>query len=247
MKKLIVLGIFILLIGGLAVGSGSIREVAARIVKYFYNDPDMPFESGMTKEEYMRRRSENIAMLRGIDKDHPFDPQLRIDAIRQLESQEIKRDERAFHGGQNALAFSWSEIGPNPIPNGQTTPANAVSGRVTAIDVHPTNPNIAYVGTAQGGLYRTLDGGVTWTPMMDGALSLAIGAVTIDPLNPSIVFVGTGESNISGDSYAGVGIYRINNADTSPIVTGPFDTRVAGAGTTVGNGHGFNGTGISRY
>src|ERR1700731_4862648 len=79
-------------------------------------------------------------------------------------------------GSSDATALnagpSWTAIGPFPIPNGQTDPANAngisqtqspVSGRTTAIAVHPTNPNIAYVGTAQGGVYRTLNGGASWT------------------------------------------------------------------------------------
>src|SRR5438477_483300 len=70
---------------------------------------------------------------------------------------------------------SWTAIGPAPIPNGQTTPVSAVSGRVSAIAVHPTNPNIVYVGAAQGGVYRSLDGGATWTELMANAQSLAIG------------------------------------------------------------------------
>lgn len=124
--------------------------------------------------------------------------------------------------------------------------STAVSGRVTAIAVHPTNPSIAYVGTAQGGLYRTLNGGTTWTPLMDTAASLAIGAVTIDPLDPTIVFVGTGEGNLSFDSFFGVGLYRINSADTAPVVNGPFEVRVAGTGTTASNGHAFLGTAINK-
>src|SRR5205823_3124327 len=65
-------------------------------------------------------------------------------------------------------AVTWTARGPFPIPNGQTeTREDPVSGRVTAITVHPTNPTIVYVGTAQGGLYRTLDGGSTWTQLMD--------------------------------------------------------------------------------
>lgn len=55
---------------------------------------------------------------------------------------------------------TWTALGPFPIPNGQTeNRVDPVSGRVTAIAVHPTDPLIAYVGAAQGGLYRTLDGG----------------------------------------------------------------------------------------
>src|SRR6266446_3089102 len=63
---------------------------------------------------------------------------------------------------------TWTALGPAPIPNGQTIPADAngisltqapVSGRVTAVAIDPADPNTAYVGTAQGGLYQTRDGG----------------------------------------------------------------------------------------
>jgi len=80
------------------------------------------------------------------------------------------------------------------------------------------------VGTAQGGLYRTTDGGTNWTAILDQGASLAIGAVAISPSNPTTVFVGTGEANSSLDSFFGVGVYRIDNADTNPAVAGPFST-----------------------
>jgi len=113
-----------------------------------------------------------------------------------------------------------------------------VSGRVTAIVVHPTDPNTVYVGTAQGGVYRSLNGGTTWTPIFDSAASLAIGALALAPTNPTILYVGTGEANLSADSYFGVGLYRIDNADTAPILNGPFNptptTDVIGAKTFTG-------------
>ncbi|MEY2561282.1 MAG: hypothetical protein QOG51_1697 [Verrucomicrobiota bacterium] len=132
-------------------------------------------------------------------------------------------------------APSWLALGPFPIPNGQTeNRVDPVSGRVTAIAVHPSNPLIAYVGTAQGGLYRTLDGGTSWTQLMDNASSgfigtpLAIGSVTIDPTSPGNVLVGTGEGNLSGDSFFGSGLYIITNADTfNPIVKGPYNLRAS--------------------
>src|SRR5258708_5653198 len=117
---------------------------------------------------------------------------------------------------KNPLAPSnlvpWTPLGPSPIPNGQTTVISMpVSGRVTAIAVHPANENIVYVGTAQGGLYRSLNGGSTWTALMDDALSLAIGSIAIDPLDSTTLFVGTGEGNLSGDSFFGVGLYIVKN------------------------------------
>jgi photosystem II stability/assembly factor-like uncharacterized protein len=138
---------------------------------------------------------------------------------------------------------NWSPIGPAPIPDGQTNfnngsvdpnlPRNPVSGRVLAIAIHPTNPNIVYVGTAQGGLYRTLNGGATWTPLMDNALSLAVGAVTIDPLDPTTLFVGTGEGNFCGDCFFGVGLYIIKNAETTPQLLGPYNSATNTPGNTL--------------
>ncbi len=123
----------------------------------------------------------------------------------------------------------WTALGPAPITNGQTQGrTDAVSGRVTAIAIHPTNPNIVYAGTAQGGVYRTLDGGATWVPLLDNALSLAVGAVAIAPSNPTTVFVGTGEGNFSLDSYFGVGVYRIDDAEATATLTGPLNTDTSG-------------------
>ncbi|MGH9947398.1 MAG: hypothetical protein ACRD6X_09375 [Pyrinomonadaceae bacterium] len=241
MKKLIILGAVLLLGIGLFAGWGTVREVAGQIVEYFYADADMgPFENakgGMSKEEFMALRADQIAMLRGVEKDKPFDPQLRIDGIRQMEGQEeslaqlsaagkgLQKD-RSVPRDLAALTAAWTEIGPNPIPNGQVPAGNpqlAVSGRTVGIAVHPTNPDIVYVGTAQGGLYRTTDGGTTWTPMLDSALSLAVNTVAIVPTQPDTIFAGTGEAGFSGDAFFGAGIYRIDNAGTaSPIITGPI-------------------------
>src|SRR5260370_20918223 len=58
---------------------------------------------------------------------------------------------------------------------------------------------------------------------MDSTLSLEIGAIEVAPLQPSAIYVGTGEANLSADSFFGVGIYRIDNADTSPVLVGPLN------------------------
>ena len=206
-------------------------------------DPHLPaFAAGqIDPSTYLQMRDEAIARLRGLPYSDPAGARAR--AIQALDQQEQAL--QAMRGPQ-APGSTWTALGPAPIPNGQTTPSVAVSGRVTAIAIHPLTPTIVYVGTAQGGLYRTLDGGTTWTPLMDSAQTLAIGAVTIDPVNPSTVFVGTGEGNLSLDSFFGVGLYRITNADTTPVLAGPFDTRVAGTGTTASNPHAFLGSSITK-
>ncbi len=135
-----------------------------------------------------------------------------------------------------------SFLGPAPIPLGQTSTTRVpVSGRTISIAVHPTDPDTVYVGTAQGGLYKSTNGGANWTKLFEFQLeSLAIGAITIDPTDSSIVYVGTGEPNLSADSFAGRGLYIIRNANSpSPTLNGPF--RLDGSGNDI-----FTGRAIGR-
>jgi hypothetical protein len=128
----------------------------------------------------------------------------------------------------------WSPLGPSPIPNGQTlpfpgSPELPVSGRVTAIAIDPHDSNVVYVAGAQGGAFRTLDGGQTWLELMAGAKNVAIGSITIDPSDPDDLLVGTGEGNFSGDSHFGVGVYVIEHAkSSSPRLKGPFGLDASG-------------------
>ena len=185
------------------------------------NDPDLP--PGMQKKdktEYLRMREEQIVLLRGLDTTGQTS---RSDAIREMERSERAQAQRRAERAEPELA-GWKPLGPAPIPNGQTTGrTDPVSGRTVTIDVHPSDPNIVYAGAAQGGLYRSLNGGTTWTAMLDNALSLAIGSVAIAPSDPNTVFVGTGEAGLCGSCFLGAGVYRIANANSpNPIVTGPI-------------------------
>ena len=83
-----------------------------------------------------------------------------------------------------------------------------MSGRVTAIDVVHSNPDIMYVGTASGGLWRSTSGGITWEPIFEKELTASIGAVAIQQSNPSVIWVGTGEGNPRNSLNGGYGVYR---------------------------------------
>lgn len=103
---------------------------------------------------------------------------------------------------------AWKPIGPAPIRSLDPP----VSGRINAIAIHPNDPKIIYIGAAEGGVWKTVDGGASWVPLTDGQYSLAMGAIAIDPVNPNIVYAGTGEENFSYDSYSGCGILRSTDA-----------------------------------
>ena len=83
-----------------------------------------------------------------------------------------------------------------------------MSGRVTAIDVVLSNPDVMYVGTASGGLWKSTSGGIKWEPIFDEEVTASIGAVAIQQSNPSVICVGTGEGNPRNSLNGGYGIYK---------------------------------------
>jgi photosystem II stability/assembly factor-like uncharacterized protein len=82
------------------------------------------------------------------------------------------------------------------------------SGRVIGFAVDPNNPARYYVAAASGGVWKTINGGTTWTPVFDGQSSYSIGVIALDPKNPLTVWVGTGENNSQRSVSYGDGLYR---------------------------------------
>jgi len=86
----------------------------------------------------------------------------------------------------------WAPRGPSPI----SAAARQDNGLTTAIAISPNDPNVIYQGTAGGGVWRTTDGGTTWTPIFDRQVSLGIGepgALAIDPNDTNVIYVGTSQ------------------------------------------------------
>ncbi|HEY0513512.1 MAG TPA: hypothetical protein VGH73_16500 [Thermoanaerobaculia bacterium] len=83
-----------------------------------------------------------------------------------------------------------------------------MSGRVTSIAAVESNPNLVYIGAASGGVWKSMNGGLSWTPVFDDQPVASIGAVAVDPSNPDVVWVGTGEGNPRNSASVGDGIYR---------------------------------------
>ncbi len=116
------------------------------------------------------------------------------------------RAPREFISNQNASSSAdssqqWTLIGPRPTFNNS-------SGRVTAIAIDPNDNKTVYLGGAEGGVWKTTDGGTAWTPLTDSQPTLSIGSLAIDPANSNIIYAGTGEANLNGDSYGGMGILK---------------------------------------
>ncbi|MBS1516862.1 MAG: hypothetical protein JSS91_02115 [Bacteroidetes bacterium] len=108
----------------------------------------------------------------------------------------------------------WTSVNPTGMFY-QVNNASYISGRTNSISFHPTDPNIFYIAAAQGGVWKTTDGGSHWVVLTDNLGSIASGDIAVDPVNPNILYYGTGELNYSGDSQYGAGIYKSTNAGLS--------------------------------
>ncbi len=115
----------------------------------------------------------------------------------------------ALLAGQKTDMSLFSGIKPRNIGPG------GMSGRVTAFAVDPRNENVFYVGTASGGLWKTVNAGTTFIPVFDNEAVASIGAIGIDPLRPDIIWAGTGEGNPRNSVTGGYGIYRSTDGGRS--------------------------------
>lgn len=102
-----------------------------------------------------------------------------------------------------------------------------IGGRVTALAVVPGGTTI-YLGSANGGVFRSDDSGVNWTSVFDRDYAFSIGALALDPVDPDIVYCGSGEANGAVDTYDGTGVYRSSNGGASWQYLGLQETRRIG-------------------
>src|SRR5438128_5535730 len=191
---------------------------------------------------------------------------------------------RAVSAQGPARAVRWQELGPSGVPASSTvvnestagTAATIFSGRATAIAVAPScaAPSCTvFIGAAGGGVWKTtnaLAASPSWAPANDEIPSNAIGSIVFDPTDATgnTLYVGTGEPNGSGDSEAGVGLYKSTDgggswslvagstANTAPCASNPSSLTCAVAtGRSIGAiavdpanaSHIFIGTDVARH
>ncbi len=82
------------------------------------------------------------------------------------------------------------------------------SGRIVDVAISPQAPDTWWVASASGGVWKSGDSGITWSPVFDDQGSYSIGCVTVDPNNPQVVWVGTGENNSQRSVSYGDGVYK---------------------------------------
>jgi photosystem II stability/assembly factor-like uncharacterized protein len=134
---------------------------------------------------------------------------------------------------QNASAtsvFNWLPSGPNMLPNNLTGYMENGMGRINCISFHPTNPNTYFVGVAQGGVWKTTNNGVNWTPLTDNLPINRISDICIDPTSPNTMYIAVGDYAYIGvslflngrkrNTHYGLGVYKTTDGGLNWSPTG---------------------------
>jgi photosystem II stability/assembly factor-like uncharacterized protein len=99
---------------------------------------------------------------------------------------------------------SWTWLGPGNV-----------GGRIRAIVINPTNTSTIWVGGVAGGVWKSFNGGASWSPLNDFMANLAVASLVLDPTNPNVIYAGTGEGFSNADSIRGAGIFKSLDGGTS--------------------------------
>jgi hypothetical protein len=113
---------------------------------------------------------------------------------------------------QNRIGANWTLVGP------KSTPIYGGNGRINTIRVHPTNPSILFAAAPAGGLWRSTNGGSSWTPVSDAIAVLGATDVAFDPTNSNIMYLVTGDGE-AGDAYS-TGVYKSVDGGNTWAATG---------------------------
>lgn len=100
------------------------------------------------------------------------------------------------------VTSNWQAVGPHSFINSGSHSSG--TGRVNVIKVDPNNPNIYYMGAPAGGLWKSIDAGVTWQPLTDFLLRIGVSAIEIDPNNSNIIYIGTGDDDANDSPSLGM-------------------------------------------
>ena len=102
----------------------------------------------------------------------------------------------------------WESVGPDgysPVANGDTGGV----GRINCVTLDPDNSNIIYIGSPSGGLWRSVDGGSSWSALTDGIPRIGVSGIAIDPTSPQndrTIYILTGDKD--GDDNPSVGVLK---------------------------------------
>jgi photosystem II stability/assembly factor-like uncharacterized protein len=151
-------------------------------------------DSGVEKPQH----PDGYAKFRSQVRPHPEGSnvmQLLMDAKRRVAAMPALQVEAG--GDRDAGLWDWDWLGPGNI-----------GGRVRTILTHPDQPGTLWIGSAGGGIWKTVNSGASWFPLDDFLPSLAVTSLAMSPINSNVIYAGTGEGFGNGDALPGAGIFK---------------------------------------
>lgn len=136
------------------------------------------------------------------DGNFPKNGHLLDEMTKYLNSKNISQN--TFRNYQTGIG-NWEIVGPIELPDNGTGQLNG-NGRLNCISFHPTDANTIFVGAPSGGVWKTTDGGATWTEYSNGLIRLGVSSIAIDPNTPSTLYIGTGDRD--ANTSPGYGVWR---------------------------------------
>lgn len=159
--------------------------------------------------EYLEFRKQSLRDENGeIDPDGLMRAKAHVDRMRALTPPAV--------GGITRGA--WTSIGPGNI-----------GGRIRAMVIRPSDPDTIFIGSVGGGIWKTANGGTSWSVVDDFMANLAVSTMVIDPSNANTMYAGTGEGYYNADGIRGAGIFKSTDGGTTW-------TQLASTSTSPGSG-----------
>lgn len=115
---------------------------------------------------------------------------------------------------------AWIPLGPDKeVPTYESRSGHGI-GRVNCVAFHPTKPDILWIGTPGGGVWKSENSGKSWTPQSDNLPTLSISHIAVDPINPDIVYICTGDFDTGGmNSGASMGVFKSTDGGNNWAMT----------------------------
>ena len=180
------------------------RDIFQREKDFLEYWKDKPITKGCGYKPYAR---ELYFWKRRYDKNQKYAGQILWNEVQKLN--QVSQKTQSSQG-------NWSIIAPIGEP--VAIPTEKGIGRVTCIAFHPTNPQIIYVGTPAGGLWKSTDGGNSYVPLTDHLPVLGVAEIVINPIQPDIIYIATGDRS-AADTYT-IGVLKSTDGGITWSTTG---------------------------
>ena len=159
---------------------------------FFYINKNSSLTPEVIKDNLQTGAKNSLGYIQSV-RTYPFDDIPKKGLSESFSELQIRKNKRS-------KIFQWESIGPTNI-----------GGRTLALAIHPENPDILFVGSASGGLWKSTTGGSglnAWEYVPTGHQVLGVAAIDIDTNDPNTMFIGTGEAYGSSENYPGIGPVR---------------------------------------